>query len=272
MINFKFHQRKNIATPIPEEIQSDAFAGPHHLYMSGEKILSTRTFNFLGITINRYLTWKDHTSLLQTKLSKNQGILHRLKNLLPFNALKMLYTTLIQSYLNYGIMAWGFNVGPLGVLQKKAIRAITHSKYNSHTEHTFKVLKILKVEDIFTLRCLKFYYNLKNNLVPHYFKTIFQPNHEHNTRQENTFLSQGSRTVGAERCLRHKIINIDANYDRKVIDKARSHSYDGYSNYAKNHLLESYITTCPTNGINCWVCNRPPWVPETPLTTQNEED
>ena len=121
MINFRFRQRKNIATPVPEEVQSDAFPRQHHLYVNGEKIVAVRHFNFLGITINRDLTWKDHTRELHIKLSRNQGILHRLKYQLPFHVLKMLFTTLIQSYLNYGTLAWGFDVGSLGVHQKKAM-------------------------------------------------------------------------------------------------------------------------------------------------------
>ena len=149
MISFKFHQRNNIATPIPEIVEPDAFAGPHHLYINGAIIKKVAEFNFLGIIINENMKWEGHTAHLSTKIGRNVGMLSRLKYIIPFHILKMLYFTLVHSSLSYGTLAWGFSVGGLAVLQKKAIRAITHAKYNSHTEHTFKTLKILKIEDIF---------------------------------------------------------------------------------------------------------------------------
>ena len=49
--------------------------------------------------------------------------------------------SLFLSHLNYGITAWGFNVGPrIKTLQKKAIRFISNAKYNSHTTPMFKNL------------------------------------------------------------------------------------------------------------------------------------
>ena len=42
-------------------------------------------------------------------------------------------------------------------LQKRAIRIITDSKYNSHTEPLLKSLNILKINDIFTIQFLTFF-------------------------------------------------------------------------------------------------------------------
>ena len=51
-------------------------------------------------------------------------------------------------------------------LQKRAIRIITDSKYNSHTEPLLKSLNLLKINDIFTIQCLKFFHNYINGRVP----------------------------------------------------------------------------------------------------------
>ena len=123
-------------------------------------------------------------------------------------------------------------------------------------------LKILKIEDIFLLKCLKFYYNLRNKITPHYFLTIFEPARILATRQANgaTYHNSGTRTLGADQCLQSKILrDIDIGYDRNVIDKVTTHSYQGFSNYAKHHILDEYISACPLNGVNCYICNRPPW-------------
>ena len=72
-------------------------------------------------------------------------------------------------------------------------------------------------------------------------------------------MKRGTRTVGANKCLRVKILNeIDINYDRDVINRVATQSFESFSICAKNCILEGYISGCPTNGVNCWVCNSPP--------------
>ena len=84
-----------------------------------------KNFNFLGLTLNENLSWKPHTDLLANKISKYTGILNRLKRYLPSHILKTIYSSLIQSNLNYALLAWGFNCGRLKNLQKKS-----YSNYN----------------------------------------------------------------------------------------------------------------------------------------------
>ena len=67
--------------------------------------------------------------------------------------LKTLYDSFILPHLNYAILTWGFSCSRIFKLQKKSIRIISLSKYNSHTEPLFKTNNILKVEDIFQLNC-----------------------------------------------------------------------------------------------------------------------
>ena len=50
--------------------------------------------------------------------------------------------------------------------QKKALRAITFTKWNAHTTPLFKHLNILTVYDINKLQILCFVYKAVNNLLP----------------------------------------------------------------------------------------------------------
>ena len=173
----------------------------------------------------------------------------------------MLYNSLILSRLNYGILAWGFNMGRLIILQKKAIRAIFRTKYNAHTEPFFKVHKLLKLEDIFTLRCLKFYFKLINKTLPPYFYGMIPTAgevHGINTRQAaaaELHHQRASRTAGALKCIRNFILDEIINFDPLVIDKVRTHSFQGFSNYAKNFILNKYKIECQ-NGPTCNTCSR----------------
>ena len=97
---------------------------------------------------------------------------------------------LILPHLNYGILAWGHLAKRLNLIQKRAVRILTASKYNSHTEPLFKQTNILKVTDICTLNEIKFYYKLINKQLPQYFDsfTWCEANsdiHGYNTRTRN---------------------------------------------------------------------------------------
>ena len=46
---------------------------------------------------------------------------------------------------------------------------MSNSEYLVHSEPLFKTLKLFKIEDVYTLKLMKFYYNLSYNLLPSYF-------------------------------------------------------------------------------------------------------
>ena len=62
---------------------------------------------FLGVHIDQKLDWKIHLNITYNKISRNVGVLSRLKNMLPSPILKTLDNTLILPYLSYGVVAWG---------------------------------------------------------------------------------------------------------------------------------------------------------------------
>ena len=257
---FNYKRRNEPATinslPVPDEPETD-----YRLYLNGKKIEKVVEFNFLGVIINQNLTWTSHIGKLATKIGKTIGILTRLKRFLPTSILKMLYNSLILSMLNYGNLAWGFNMGRLIILQKKAIRAIFRTKYNAHTEPYFKVHKMLKLSDIFTLRCLKFYFKLVNRTLPPYFYEMLPTAgevHGINTRQAaagELHQQRSSRTLGAHQCIRNKILDDITSYDHQVLDKLTTHSFQGFSEYAKNFIIASYNMECQ-NGPTCNTCHR----------------
>ena len=66
------------------------------------------TFNFLGITVEENATWKPHIRILSNKISKYSGILNRLNHYLPLHIMRMMYCSLVNSHLLYGILVWGY--------------------------------------------------------------------------------------------------------------------------------------------------------------------
>ncbi len=105
------------------------------------EIEHVKDFNFLGIVIDEQLNWKSHVEYISCKITRTNGIINKLKHYLPLHIKLSLYNSLILSHINYGILACGHESNRILKLQKKAVRIISASKYNSHTEPLFKELK-----------------------------------------------------------------------------------------------------------------------------------
>ena len=56
------------------------------LKINDTEIIIVEEFDFLGITLDKHLTWKPHIHKISNKISKTIGILNRIKTYLPQNA------------------------------------------------------------------------------------------------------------------------------------------------------------------------------------------
>lgn len=228
-----------------------------HLTMNGSTIERVSEFDFLGLTLDENLNWKKHINKISNKISRCIGILNRLKYFLPLNARLLIYSSLILSYLNLGILAWGYSCERIIKLQKKSIRILYLSKYNAHTEPLFKELKLLKVTDILKLQELKFYYKFKHNTLPSYMLELpLQDNthHDHDTRQRYDIHQPFARHEYAKRTLRVDLPKVINNTPSIILDKIQTHSLDGFSWYTKQYILGSYQASCILE--NCYICSR----------------
>ncbi len=79
---------------------------PLQLNIENTIIEKVYEFNFLSLTINENLNWKGHVDKIANNISKSMGFLNKLKHFLPLNAKLLIYSALISSYLNFGILAW----------------------------------------------------------------------------------------------------------------------------------------------------------------------
>ena len=160
----------------------------------------TRT-KFLGVIINHTLTWKDHIMLIKQKIAKNLGIISRVRYCLPRLVLLQLYHALIEPYLMYCNIVWAAHqstvLKQLFISQKKAIRLITFSPWQSHTKQLFIKLELLTVYNINSLQLGCFMYSTVHSLLPAYFKCMFITNttvHSYNTRQKDDMHQTAYRT------------------------------------------------------------------------------
>ena len=202
------------------------------------------------------MTWKAHTQKIANKISRALGIINSLKNTLPHYILITLYNSLVLPHLQYSILCWGYNPGRVTILQKRAIRLISGSKYNAHTEPIFKKLNLLKLTDIFDISVLKFYFKLKNETLPHYLQNMFPKQeilHSHNTRNRST-IKPSPKKPSSAKCIRYRMPEVIEDTDNLVIEKTETHSFKGFVSYAKKYYLDKYKSTCSITC--CYICNR----------------
>ena len=62
---------------------------------------------YLGVIIDQHLSWKHHINYIALKISRNIGIISRLRHFVPLKTLLIIYNSLISSYISYGLLAWG---------------------------------------------------------------------------------------------------------------------------------------------------------------------
>ena len=76
------------------------------LKINNYKIKGSISIKFLGFMVDEHLNWKDHVNIIENKLFKNLGLLHKDKQFLNAKAMISLYFSFIHSYLTYGNVVW----------------------------------------------------------------------------------------------------------------------------------------------------------------------
>ena len=153
-------------------------------------IVRVTSTKFLGLHIDEKLTWASHCSNMSKVISKNTGVIYKLRSFVPQEILLVLYSTLILPYLNYGVLAWGKSLktqlNKILVAQKRVIRIVFNVHYRAHTNILFHSNKLLKVEDIYVLQLGSIMYDFENGTLPDALVQLFRKNsqiHSYNTRQ-----------------------------------------------------------------------------------------
>ena len=123
-------------------------------------IENSKVCRFLGVLLDCKLTWRDHITAVRSKLSRNAGILFKMKGILPIQVLKTLYHSFIHSHLNHCPLIWGLGrkstLQTIFTAQKRAIRTLipgfANYYYNKKTGekpcHTKPVFTELKIQTI----------------------------------------------------------------------------------------------------------------------------
>ena len=156
-----------------------------------KRLVPVDNIKYLGMYIDKYLSWDYHIQQLSKKLSRANGIISKLRHNAPIQTCLQLYYAIFYSHLIYGCNIWGLstneNLDKIEVLQKKCIRLMTFSDFNSHTNNLFIDLKLLKVRDVIKFQQLRLVYDFYNNVLPIDLQDLFVFTSDIHTYQLTSF-------------------------------------------------------------------------------------
>ena len=143
--------------------------------------------------IDESLSWKYHISYICSRVSRNIGIISKLRHYLSIHQLKQIYYNLIYPYLSYAVIAWGSayktHLQKLQTKQNTVLRlmffATTFGPYTESALPFLNLLDILTVDNVYRLHALKFTHMWHKGFLPKVFDNLFQyakSRHTYNTR------------------------------------------------------------------------------------------
>lgn len=119
-------------------------------------------FCYLGVYLDSHLTWKRHVDHLSQKLSRLIGVIYRVRDEIPFYALKRLYFGLAHSHLMNMVSLWGnapaTSLKRLQTLQNRILKIIYRKPILTPTVTLFSehVKDVLPVKGMQILVICKF--------------------------------------------------------------------------------------------------------------------
>lgn len=138
-VHVTFTLRKNECSPV---------------YLNGNAIPKSNNVKYLGLHLDRRLTWKEHIKKKREQLNLKTRKMYWLlgpKSGLNLNNKVLLYKTILKPIWTYGIQLWGTtsnsNIEILQRYQSKTLRLLTNAPWFVNNNNIHNDLKIAKVKE-----------------------------------------------------------------------------------------------------------------------------
>lgn len=138
------------------------------------------SIKYLGVVFDQHMTWQKHIGYVNKRIRKTVHKFFILRNILTRKNMFIVYTSLIESILRYGITSWGLlyktSLQPLQTTQNYILKTILNKDMRYSTELIYNNNSILDIRGLCILSILM--YIQKN-------KQIEPIQHNHETRAKN---------------------------------------------------------------------------------------
>ena len=138
---------------------------------------------FLGLIIDKKLSWKEHINYMIPKLSSACYVITTVIPYVSHTTLKIIYYLYIHCIMNYGILFWSSSTESIKIfrLQRRIIRVMMGCKRNQSCRYLYVKLGILPLHSEYILCLLISLFKSKHQFP---FNTEI---HHHATRQQSNF-------------------------------------------------------------------------------------
>lgn len=124
------------------------------------KIKRTKTIKYLGIIVDQNLKWSEHAIYLTSKIRKIMYKFFQLREILDRELILLLYRSLVESILRYGIVVWGglydANLKILSTCQNSILKILSSKPRRYPTLKLYEELNILNIRNLYILSCLTY--------------------------------------------------------------------------------------------------------------------
>ena len=231
-----FHSRQNI-------LNKD------NIKINNKRLKLVDHIKYLGMCLDKHLSWDEHIKQRSSKLSRANGILSKLRHNAPLTTCLQVYYALFYSYLSYGCAIWGltskYNINTINNLQNKCLRIIT-SDFCCHTNQIFIDLRLLKENDIISTQQLKLIFEFRNDLLPSDLQTLFTLNknfHKYQTSSsynEHLCLPKIQTTTFGCKSIRYQGLSIWYQLVKKKVPINQSKSIKSFKSTLSKHYFAPY--------------------------------
>ena len=166
-----------------------------NLFFDGDIIEWVTEFEYLGLLIDKRLSFSSHIQSVNKQLNKLLGVIYSMSSLVPQSVLITLYNSLVLSKVMYNVIIWGgtfkVHTDTINVTINKILRVVLGVKYDRNripmmrTGDMYKKLDLLKFKDIYKFTLLKFFHKIvytnNDNTFNDYFSHLL-PTHNYETR------------------------------------------------------------------------------------------
>ena len=73
----------------------------------GQEMRRVKIVKYLGMMVDDKLVWDRHVDYISSKITRNIGILKRIRHFMSQESLLLLYYTLIEPHFRYCSIVWG---------------------------------------------------------------------------------------------------------------------------------------------------------------------
>ena len=147
----------------------------------------------LRVIIDQHLSWKHHINYISLKISRNIGIISRLKHLVPLKTLLSIYNSLISPYISYSLIAWSqafkSHFEKILIIQKRAVRLINFLPFRTHAIPYFAQSNILPITMLYFKLSSILILDITTDSAPQNICNLFistQDIHQYNTRSASS--------------------------------------------------------------------------------------